>query len=112
MRHSRFARAPATLSHPFSPAHCAVQPSLIPLTNQSHLFQGAKRYVKPQGSVAMLEAGGVVVRVRGLPIKTTAEEVLQFLGAEGLPADAVHLRCQPRRSTGEVRGFHQFLVMP
>lgn len=60
----------------------------------------------------MLEAGGVVVRVRGLPIKTTAEEVLQFLGAEGLPADAVHLRCQPRRSTGEVRGFHQFLVMP
>ncbi|KAI7845965.1 hypothetical protein COHA_000511 [Chlorella ohadii] len=49
----------------------------------------------------MLEAGGVVVRVRGLPIKTTAEEVLQFLGAEGLPADAVHLRCQPRRSTGE-----------
>lgn len=51
----------------------------------------------------MLEGGGVVVRLRGLPPRSTKEQVLQFLGAEGLATDAVHLRCQPRRSTGEVR---------
>lgn len=50
----------------------------------------------------MLEGGGVVVRLRGLPTKCTAEEVLRFLGSPGLPTDAVHLRCQPRRTTGEV----------
>lgn len=54
----------------------------------------------------MLEGGGVVVRLRGLPRQSTAAQVLQFLGAEGLSADAVHLRCQPRRSTGEVRAFN------
>ena len=68
-----------------------------------HPVSGLRPYVKPESSAHMLEGGGVVVRLRGLPPRSTKEQVLQFLGAEGLATDAVHLRCQPRRSTGEVR---------
>ncbi|KAI3424270.1 hypothetical protein D9Q98_009624 [Chlorella vulgaris] len=46
-------------------------------------------------------AAGNIVRLRGLPAKSSKEDVLAFLDGCGLTSDRVHLRFKERRTAGE-----------
>lgn len=50
----------------------------------------------------MNSVDAVVVRLRGLPTKTSKEDVLAFLEGFTLTAEQVHLQFKERRSAGEV----------
>jgi hypothetical protein len=54
-------------------------------------------------------AAGNIVRLRGLPAKSSKEDVLAFLDGCGLTSDRVHLRFKERRTAGEVSRFCKWL---